>query len=164
MYYVNVFLLYSFFGFIFENFICLILKNNPESGILYGPWTPIYGLGVLIIMFIYNRLKQKKETTKGILLFIISFIFLTIIEYIGGVSIKFIFDKTLWNYTGLPLHIGKYISIEVSFIWAIGSLIYIYLLKPITDNIILVIPKLITYIVSILFILDFIITLKINIR
>lgn len=45
MYYINCFFLYSFLGFIIENIVHLINKDDSGSGILYGPWTPIYGVG-----------------------------------------------------------------------------------------------------------------------
>ena len=49
MYYINTFLFYSILGHFLENFI----YRKIDSGILYGYWTPIYGMGALFIMFIF---------------------------------------------------------------------------------------------------------------
>ena len=49
MYYINNFFMYSILGHIFESIIYLFCEG--ESGILYGPWTPVYGIGVVIIYY-----------------------------------------------------------------------------------------------------------------
>lgn len=159
MYYINNFLIYSIFGFILEIIICYIFKNSINSGILYGPWTPVYGVGILIIIYINNKLKKFRKSQKYFLLFIFSFLILTIIEFIGGYLIEYIFNDIYWDYSSLPLHIGKYISIEISTIWSILSIIYVRYLKPFTDKISRYIPPIITIIVFLAFIVDFIITI-----
>ena len=159
MYYINNFLIYSIFGFILEIIICFILKNPINSGILYGPWTPVYGIGILIIIFLNNKLKKYKKTKHYLLLFLFSFIILTFIELIGGYLIEFTFNDIYWDYSALPLHIGKYISIEISLIWGLLSIIYVKYLKKFTDTISRYIPPIITIILFLAFITDFIITL-----
>ena len=52
MYYVNVFFVFSFLGFLFENVLNIFTNDNFNSGILYGPWTFIYGIGALLIVFL----------------------------------------------------------------------------------------------------------------
>ena len=81
MYYINNFIFFSLFGHLLESTIYLFLNNNNYSGIMYGPWTPVYGLGVIIIIIIYNIIKKTKLTKfkKIILITIINIIFLTII-------------------------------------------------------------------------------------
>ena len=155
MYYLNYFFLYSIIGHIIETTL------GYNSGILYGYWTPVYGIGVVIILFLYNKLKEKNlsDLKIGFLLFILSFLFLTIIEWIGGILIEKIFDKVFWNYSKLPLNIGKYIAIEISLIWGVGSLVITFILKKYTDIVVEKIPKFITLIFSILFVIDLICTI-----
>lgn len=154
MYYLNYFFLYSIIGYIIETIL------GYDSGILYGYWTPVYGIGAVIILYIYNKLKKKKLSNLkvGFLLFIFSFLILTIIEWIGGVLIEKIFNKTFWNYSKLYLNIGKYIAVEISLIWGISSLIITFILKKYTDILINKIPKFVTLILSFLFIIDLICT------
>ena len=152
MYYINNFFIFSIFGFIFESIISIIFNHKFNSGFLIGPYTPIYGLGIIIIILINKYLDKKKLTKfkKVVLTIIINTTLLTLIELIGGYLIKWIFNKSLWNYTSLPLHIGKYISLEISILWSIMSLIFLYYIKPFSDCLITKIPKLIT----ILFVLN----------
>ena len=154
MYYLNYFFLYSIIGYIIETIL------GYDSGILYGYWTPVYGIGAVIILYIYNKLKKKELSNLkiGFLLFIFSFLILTIIEWIGGVLIEKIFNKTFWNYSKLYLNIGKYIAVEISLIWGISSLIITFILKKYTDILINKIPKFVTLILSFLFIIDLICT------
>ena len=129
-----------------------------------GYWTPIYGIGTIIILLInkyINRIKINK-TFKIILLFILSSIILAIIEAIGGYLIKWIFNLELWDYSNHKFNIGKYTSIEMSLIWGLSSIILIYFIKPLLDKIIKKIPKIITYILIVLFIFDLMITLIIK--
>ncbi len=161
MYYINNFIFFSLFGHLLESTIYLFLNNNNYSGIMYGPWTPVYGLGVIIIIIIYNIIKKTKLTKfkKTILIAILSMIFLTLIEYIGGISIEYFFHEKFWSYENLKFHIGPYIALEISLIWGLCSLFYIYLIKPLTDKIIKRIPYYITICISVFFIMDLIVTI-----
>ena len=158
MYYVNIFFLYSIIGFILEYIMYLI--NGYEGGILYGFWTPIYGIGAVVISLIYNKFIEKlhhHKILKFIIIFLTGFFLLTIIEFIGGNLIKLIFGETMWNYSDYEFNIGKFISLEMATIWGVSSLILIYL-KDITDKIVKKIPKFISWILIILFIVDLICT------
>lgn len=160
-YYINAFLIYSIIGFIIETTLKTFFFKNMNNGIMYGPWIPVYGLGVVLIIFImrlvFNRIKVKRGI-KIFLVFLISMIVLTIIELLGGILIEEIFNKVFWDYSDLKFHLGHYIALEISLIWGIMSLVVIYLIKPIIDKIIKKIPSIITYLVLFIFIVDAIIT------
>lgn len=138
-----------------------MIYPSGQSGIFYGPWTPIYGFGAIIILLIASFLKKKIKSKVILLisLFFSSAIILSILEYIGGISIEIIFNKTLWNYSKLPMNIGKYIAVEMALIWGIGSIIIVFILQPIIDKFISKIPVIITYLLIIFFSLDVILSL-----
>lgn len=158
MYYFNIFFIFSIFGHFLENFF----YTSKDSGILYGYWTPIYGFGVIIIISTYNYINKKfklNKLSKFITIFLIGTLLLSLIEIIGGYLIEIIFNKTFWDYSNHKYNIGKYTSLEMSIIWGISSLILIYLLKPLIDKIERYIPKLITAILIILFVIDSLFTI-----
>lgn len=161
MYYFYVFFIYSIFGFIFET---LFIKGTFNSGILYGPWTPVYGIGAVVIILIHKFLDKhvKSSVLRGILLFFLSALVLTGLEWLGGMLIEVIFNKVYWSYENLKFNFGHYIALEVSAIWGIVSIILIYLVKPIIDKFIKNFPKWITYILLTLFLLDLVVTLIIK--
>ena len=49
MYYLNYFFIFSIFGHLFETLLFKFMNKNLKSGFLYGYWTPVYGLGVVLI-------------------------------------------------------------------------------------------------------------------
>ncbi len=159
MYYVNAFFIYSIIGFIFEVVVSLLKKVKIGSGILYGPWTPIYGIGAVLVIIIYKFLTKYLHFNKiiEVIIFLITItIILTILEYLGGVIIEKIFKVTFWDYSKFKYHIGKYIALEISLVWAIGALIIVYIINPLVDKLIPIIPSYITIILSGLMIVDYI--------
>ncbi len=161
MYLINIFLSYSIIGYLFELIVDLILKIKPSSGILFGPWTPIYGFGVLIMLFIKNKLQKLNlnKVLEIIIFFFIIVITLTLLEQLGGVLLAKLFHKTLWDYRNLKFHITKYIALETSLGWGLGSIIIAYVIHPKFKKILKKIPFLISSLVFIAFAIDVIITI-----
>ena len=167
MYLLNCFFIYSILGFLLESTFNLIVIHHFKSGILYGPWTPVYGIGAILTIIISNKIFKKLKTTKlkeTIIVFLILSITLTLIEWIGGILIEKIFSIAMWNYKKFNFNIGKYISLEMALIWGIISIILIYFIKPLIDKIEKKIPKKLTITLSTLFIIDLIITTIIKIK
>ena len=157
MYFFKFFFITSILGFFIESF----LWHGQESGILYGPWTPVYGIGSIIIVILSNKIFKKRNINafyKFVLLFIFCFLILSFIELIGGVLIEKIFGYAFWDYTKYRFNIGKYICLEISLIWGFISCLFV-LIKPIIDKIIKCIPNLVFYIFYILFFFDIVCTL-----
>lgn len=167
MYYIKTFLSYSIFGYLFETIVSLFTKSNFKSGIMFGPWTPIYGLGVLIIMCLSKYLflnLHMNRILETIITFCIITITLTFLEWLGGVLIEFLFHKVFWNYANHVFNFGKYISLTVSLVWGIGSIIFIYIINPLLNDLIKKIPNSLAIIIFIIFIIDFILTFAKNLR
>lgn len=157
MYDINIFLTYSILGFFYECIINFIQNGRFSSGFMYGPWTPIYGIGVLIILFIYKKLSKYSKTKRLIIMSIISMIVLTILEYITGNLIELIFHTSFWDYSNYKFNYGKFISLESSLIWMFGSIIIIFIHKKLKKYI-KKIPNQITIILSIVFTIDLVLS------
>lgn len=152
-YYSNYFFLFSILGHFIEGFF----YADGQSGILNGYWTPVYGLGVVTIISVYKAIKDYIESNKikkFIAVFLIGAILISILEYIGGIIIETLFHMVFWDYSNMKFNIGKYTSLEMSFVWGVSSLILIYLIKPFVDKFIKKIPKWITWILIILLFVD----------
>ena len=167
MYLLNCFFIYSILGFIIEGLFTLIVSGNFSSGILYGPWTPVYGFGAILTIVISKKIFKKMHKSRiveTIITFIVLTIILTFIEWLGGILIENIFHETLWNYKNYKYNIGKYIALEMSLVWGIISLLIIYFVKPIIDKLEKIIPKYITLILVLFFIIDLITTTIIKLK
>lgn len=161
MYYLNNFLFFSIFGFFFETSIFKIIGMHNQSGFMYLWWTPFYGFGICISILVHNYLKKiiQNKLLEKIILFIILFILLTILELIGGHLLTFMHGYSLWNYEHIPLHMGKYVSVPTSLAWSLMSIIYLIFIQKYVDKLINKIPKWLTILTSLIFFIDFILTL-----
>lgn len=166
MYFINSFLAYSIIGYIIEILCAFIIgAKNPESGFLYGPWTPIYGFAAILITLIYDKIFKKKNLPKSremIILFFIITLLLMILEYIGGILMEIIFGFSFWNYKKFKFNIGKYTCLEMGLLWGIMGIIFIYIFRPFFDKYIKKTPKILTIIAASFFIIDAIIRLLIE--
>ena len=161
MYYVNIFFIFSFIGFLFENLLNIFTNDTFNSGILYGPWTFIYGIGVLLMVIVYKFLQQfhLKKWKEVVLFYIIITVVMTLVEFSGGMLIETIFHRTYWDYTDMRFNYGKYICLEVSLAWGLLSTLITYLVLPFINKIEKKIPWFVSVGLIILFIVDIIFTL-----
>ena len=161
MYYVNIFFIFSFIGFLFENVLNIFTNDNFNSGVLYGPWTFIYGIGVLLMVIVYKFLQQfhLKKWKEVVLFYIIITIVMTLVEFSGGMLIETIFHRTYWDYTNMRFNYGNYICLEVSLAWGLLATFITYLVLPFINKIEKKIPWFVSVGLIILFIVDIIFTL-----
>lgn len=156
-YYINALYFFSLLGFILESTVYKISKSNRHSGIFYGPLTMVYGFGVLSLILIKKYFFDKLNCNKYlklIIVFIVSTITLTLVEYLGGNILNLIFKIDMWDYTKKTFNIGKYICLELALIWGLMGTIYIYYLKEFFDKFINLIPKKLTIIIVIVNLID----------
>ena len=160
MYILTIFLSYSFFGFIFETIVSLVTDGKLNSGIMFGPWTPIYGFGVLIMLFLKKQLKKLnlKKYQEIIVFFLSIVVILSLLEQTGGMLLDKVFHKTLWDYSNLKFHITKYIALEISLGWGLGAIIIGYIIHPKLKKYFQKMPFVITAIAALIFSIDAIIT------
>lgn len=162
MYYIKIFLLYSLLGFVMESTLYKIKLINKHSGIFYGPITAVYGVGIISIELINKYFFQKIKYNKIIKIlieFIILTIILSLIEFLGGNILNYLFNIDMWDYSKIELHFGKYICLQNSLIWGLLGILYLHIIKPFTDKIIKQITTKETYLFLTIFIIDSIIAL-----
>lgn len=157
MYYLNCFFIYSILGHAIETLTALITGNGFKSGILNGWWTPVYGIGVVTILFVSEYLFKNLHMHRfweTVIMFFVVAIVLSTLEALGGVLIEKIFGEVFWDYSQQKFHIGHYISLEMTLVWGVASVIFIYIINPLLEGFIKKIPGWITISFVILFIMD----------
>ena len=138
------FIIYSLFGWILESIYKTIYeKKIVNSGFLYGPFCPIYGIGALIMYFILDGYKENL-----FLVFIIGFIVLSIWEYIVGFLLEKIFKTKYWDYSEKKFNIQGRICLTNSFIWGTLGVIFIYFIHPNISKTVEQIPLKLLYFVT----------------
>ena len=107
--YYIIFLVYALIGWLYEVFLMWFVFEPHKfvnRGVLLGPFLPIYGFGVLLLLVCLKKFMEKKHTLENPLYLIIStiilvsFIYITIIEY---TTPKIYSVSVLFKSYGLPL-------------------------------------------------------------
>lgn len=140
---LKYFIIYSMLGWFMESvFRSICERKLINTGFLKGPFCPIYGIGA-IIMIVF--LKQFQNNI--FLLFLMSFIVLTIWEYIVGVFLEKAFNTRYWDYSNHKVNFQGRICLTNSIYWGILGVVFICYIHPFISEKLLLVPK---YIVNIL--------------
>lgn len=136
LYFVTYLILYSFAGWVLES-VCKTIAQRKivNSGFLKGPFCPIYGFGAIIMLICLNSLKNSP-----IILFIASFLTLSIWEYIVGLLLEKLFKTKYWDYSELKFNIQGRICLKNSIYWGILGVLFIRYMHPFIDVYIKMIP------------------------
>lgn len=156
-YYLANFLLFSIVGSLFEETMKFLFFPKMKSGILTGPFVPVYGFGIVIIILVSTWIFKKwkvKEWKQYFVIFLVITVLLTALEWLGGTLIEFLFHKKMWSYKEIPLHFGPYIALPISLCWGLGGCLFLKFIKSHTDLFIKKIPRTVTYFVFLLFLFD----------
>ncbi len=161
MFYVNIFFIYSFLGFLFENIVRFVTNSNFNSGILYGPWTFIYAIAIFVLMFLDKQIKKLKfdKWAEIVLFYGIATIVMGLIEFSGGMIIEKVMHRVYWDYTNLKFNLGHYVALEILVCWGFFATIVNYLVVPIINKFARKIPSFVSVILIILFCLDIVATI-----
>ena len=146
-YYLSYFFIFSVIGYIYE--------NNP----FVGPWMPVYGFGIVVMLLIEKFAFAKFRISKWgkiLITLLLNFFILTILELIGGHLVEFFLHKSYWDYSSFRFNYGKYIAVEVSLGWVIASYIFLFIARKYLDKIVPKVPRILTNIFIIIFLIDFI--------
>ncbi len=123
-----LFVIGSFLGFLLETFWHYFKYQEfiNKQGLLYGPFKPIYGLGLIIIIYFMKKLQTKSLLKQFIYAVLIGSIF----EYLASLFQEYIWGTSTWNYTNFKLNIAGRVYLPYSLAWGFLSLGSFYLLYP----------------------------------
>ena len=123
------FIIYSFLGWCLESIYKTIIYKKPtNSGFLYGPFCPMYGIGA-VIMIIASRLSNNI-----VIVFIMAFLIFSVWEYIVAVILEKLFKTKYWDYSNLKFNIKGRVCLKNSTYWGILGVLLIFVIQPIIEN------------------------------
>ena len=117
-----IFLVYALIGWLYEVFLMWFVFEPHKfvnRGVLLGPFLPIYGFGVLLLLICLKKFMEKKHTLENPINLIIStitlvsFIYITIIEY---TTPKIYSVAILFKNYGLQLIITNLVILVIVFL------------------------------------------------
>ena len=164
--YFLVFLIYSCIGWCMEVIFSLIEKKRfVDRGFLLGPYCPIYGFGMLLIVFLLRNYLDEP-----LVLFILSMVICIILEYFTSYFMELIFKARWWDYSKKKYNINGRICLETAIPFGFGGTLIMYIIHPLimyfVSNISNVMMIIVGITLIVLFIIDNVVSfntvLKIN--
>lgn len=120
------FFVYAFLGWCTEvSFAALTSGRFVNRGFLNGPVCPIYGVGVVIVLFFLEPLRKNT-----VLLFVGSVLLTSLLEWLTGFVLEKIFHQRWWDYSNEPFNLGGYICLRFSIAWGLACLIVVDIIHP----------------------------------
>lgn len=127
---ILVFFIFSLVGWGWEVSIHLVKDGIfVNRGVMHGPWLPVYGSGVAMILLILAR--WRRNPLKQVLLTIL---LCGCVEYMTSYYFELTKGMRWWDYTGYFLNLNGRICGEGLMVFAIGGMAAVYLLVPLVDT------------------------------
>ena len=106
---VLLFFAYSFIGWLWETIYCSFnARHFVYRGFLLGPITPIYGFGILGVLYFVDPYQKNI-----FVLFFVSAILVSLLEYVTSFLLEKLFSLSLWDYNDVPLNINGRVAVPV---------------------------------------------------
>lgn len=120
------FFIYAMVGWIWETSLAAVKRHKfVDTGFLIGPITPIYGFGVLGVIYLLEPWRNQLG-----LLFIFATILVSLLEYVTGFLLEKLFHTKWWNYEKVPLNIQGRVALPVSLFWGVCCVLIIRFVQP----------------------------------
>lgn len=124
--YFLTFLVYSIIGWCVEVILTLVReKKFVDRGFLLGPYCPIYGYGMLLIIFLL-----RNYTGEPLVLFVLSMVVCLILEYFTSYFMELLFKARWWDYSNKKYNINGRICLEYGVLFGAGGCLIMYVVHP----------------------------------
>ena len=152
-------MIYAFLGWWLEvTFQAVTVGKFVNRGFLNGPVTPIYGFGMVILLYFLTPLENQL-----ILLFIAAVLLTSTLEFITGFILEKLFHDKWWDYSDLPFNIKGYVALSFSLAWGVAAIFVLEIIHPVIVNFVILLDhslgRVILTILLLYFMADFIVTL-----
>lgn len=123
---VWIFIIYAFIGWCTEvAYATLNTGKFVNRGFLNGPYCPIYGCGVVIVVAALTPIKENL-----FILFAGSLLLTSTLEYITGFVLEKVFHNKWWDYSDKPFNIHGYVCLKFSIYWGLACTFIMEIVHP----------------------------------
>ena len=128
-----IFMIGSIIGYIVEMIVAFVQEGHFESrqGVLYGPFTPVYGIGIIVFYLFFNKIETREKKK----IFILSMILGGITEYLCSFLQEKIFGTISWDYSNWILNINGRTTLIHCTYWGIAGILYVSYIEPLFPKI-----------------------------
>jgi uncharacterized membrane protein len=130
---------FSFVGYAAEMIYQFITigELNSRQGLLYGPFSQIYGIGA-IIAILSSRIINKKNSVS---LFSLYAVLGGTYEYLSSRFQESVFGTVAWHYDETILNFQGRVSYRSALLWAVAGVVIVYFLYPFMCKLLKIIPR-----------------------
>lgn len=134
-----IFVIVSIVGLYVETLVSYPIDDiwKDRAGLIWGPFSPIYGLGALLMTVFFNGMKSKPLR----MLFVGCALFGGLFEWCASWVWEKAFGIVAWSYINEPFNIGGRTCLRIMVVWGMAGLLWMKLGLPIVMKIINLIPK-----------------------
>ena len=140
--YVVYFTFYSVIGWCYEVFLEVVVYKwgFTNRGVLFGPYTPVYGFGALaFLLLVYPIIRNKKGGRKLAFLpvvFALCMLIATAIELGTSYILEAVTGSWPWQtYADYAINFQARIALSPSIRFGLGGVLFLYVLQPIFEKI-----------------------------
>ena len=136
------FLIYSCLGWCLEVIYAAVSTGQlVNRGFLNGPVCPIYGFGMIIVLFTLSPLADNL-----LLLYLGGVILPSVLELVGGWALYKLYHTRWWDYSDFPFNIGGYICLEFSLLWGVGTVVVMKAVHPVIAGFVEMVPQMVGFV------------------
>ncbi|KRM10567.1 putative ABC transporter permease [Paucilactobacillus suebicus] len=129
---VLYFFAYSVVGWLWESSYVSVRKRKwTNSGFLIGPVVPVYGFSMMAVLAVVEPFEKNIA-----MLFVMSAILITMIEYVTSWLMEKLFHARWWDYSKIPLNLNGRVALPISLFWGFGVVIIIKFIHPVISKIV----------------------------
>lgn len=123
------FVLGSLFGSFYEEIIFYFQYKEwtCRHDLLYGPFSTLYGLGMVLFLVILGWKNEKRGIVKT---FLYASLIGGIFEYIAGFLLEFFLSIKFWDYTGMFLNIQGRTTVPYMLAWGLMGTLFLKVIYP----------------------------------
>ena len=125
-----IFVVASVLGLVIETVYHMVVVDpgvyQDRTGMLWGPFSPIYGVGAVLMTVALNRFHKANF----IVIFLVSAVIGGAFEYLVSWFLQFAFGIVAWDYTGTFLSIGGRTNGMFMSMWGVLGCVWVKLILP----------------------------------
>lgn len=140
--YFMYFFAYSVIGWCYEVFLETVVYQWGFSnrGVLFGPYCPVYGFGMLLFLFtVYRLIKNKPLKTRLLMIpavIISCALIATAVELLTSYICEFFMGSWPWQtYADYSINFQARIALSPSIRFGLGGALFLYLVQPLFSRI-----------------------------
>lgn len=121
-------------GFLIETVWCYFAFGgfSSRSSNLFFPFSIVWAAGAVLVTLLFER----RPALSAPQLFLGGCFFCGVFEFLCGFLGEKVLGMSFWDYSALPLHIGRYVNVGICVLWGLICIVWIRLICPALDNLI----------------------------